>query len=147
MSIYHAGTGLIPDLQCDGSISLTCKSGEKVSDTFTIRNIGDPGSRLEWMIYDTPDYGSGSVWLFDPLNDKLTPEDGDFTVTATLTAPDTTGDYTGLIKIHAIGNPSDYCEIPISITVTKSKEIHSQVKLWLENHSIFYHIFQQFFNF
>ena len=144
MSIYHEGTGLEPDLQCDGSLSFTCKGGETVSDTFTVRNIGDPGSRLEWMIYDTPDYGKDSWWLFDSLIGKLTPEDGEFTVKATLKAPDKIGDYTGVIRIHAIGNASDYCEIPITLTVSKSREIHSQVQLWLEKYPFLVSLLQRF---
>jgi hypothetical protein len=134
MSIYHEGTGLEPDLQCDGSLSFTCKAGETMSDTFTVRNIGDSGSRLEWTVYDIPDYGTGSWLLFDPVMGKLTPEDGDFTVTATLKAPDDIGDYSGVIKIHEIGDPSDSCEIPVALTVKKSREVHPQVQFWLEQY-------------
>jgi len=143
MSLYHEGTGLEPDLQCDGSLSLKCKGGETVTDTFTIRNIGDPGSRLEWMIYDTPDYGSDSWWQFDPLFGKLTPEDGDFTVTANLTAPDDIGDYTGVIEIHTIGDPSDSCEIPITLTVKKSREVHSPFLNFLEQYPCLFPILRQ----
>ena len=124
MSIYYEGTGLEPDLQCDGSLSLSCKGGETVSDTFTVKNNGDLGSRLEWIVYDAPEYSSDSFWLFYPFRDALTPEDGELTVTATLTAPEEVGDYTGFIKIHAIGDPSDSCEIPVTLTVSKTKTLN-----------------------
>ena len=164
MSIYHEGTGLEPDLQCEGDLSLTCKAGETVSDTFIIRNVGDPGSRLEWMIYNVPDYGSESWCLFDSFNGILTPEDGELTITATLTAPADVGDYSGVIKIHAIGDPSDLCEIPITLTVkksreeqsknsnwsdpfsysiTKNKEINTPLLQFLENHSLLFPMLRQ----
>jgi hypothetical protein len=143
MSIYHEETGLKPDLQCDGSLSFTCKAGETMSDTFTVRNIGDPGSRLEWIIYDIPEYGIDSWLLFDPVQAKLTPEDGELTVTATLKAPNDIVDYSGVIKIHAVGDYSDSCEIPITLTVKKSRELRDQLQIWLEQYSHLFPIFHR----
>ena len=144
MSIYYEGTGLNPDLQCEGSLSLTCKAGKMASDTFTIQNIGDSDSRLEWMIYDVPDYGTGSWCLFDCLTGILTPQDGEFTVTVTLKAPNKIGDHVGVIKIHAVGDSSEHCEIPVTLTVTKkSREIHSSILQFLENHPHLFPILRQ----
>ena len=77
---------------------------------------------------------------------NLTPEDGEFIVTATLTAPDTTGDYAGVVKIHAVGDPSDSCEIPITLTVSKSKEMHSPIKSWLDNHPLMFPLLRLILN-
>ena len=120
-SIDGEGSGLIPNLQCEGSLSWTCKKGATVTGNFTVKNIGDANSRLEWIIDECPDFGT---WTCDPFKGSLTPEDGELTVTATLEAPKKVKDYNGVIKVIAVGDPDDFCEIPVQVNVPRDRAIN-----------------------
>jgi len=58
VSIYHDNlsiegetNGLESNLDCDGSLNwIDVPAGSTVTGNFTVENIGDPGSRLEWII-------------------------------------------------------------------------------------------------
>jgi hypothetical protein len=113
--------GLTPDLDAHGSLTWSnVKAGSTVTGTFTVSNIGDTQSRLDWKILSWPDWGT---WTFSPARgDNLHPEDGALNVTATIVAPSpcdfgyTSQTFTGNITIVNEENASDVCAIPISLT-------------------------------
>jgi hypothetical protein len=125
-SIDGEGTGLIPVIQCEGELSWTCKRGAILTGEFTVENIGDPGSRLEWLIEEYPlDLGT---WTFDPPRGSLVPEDGEQTVTVTL---ETKKEGAGIIKIPVIGESNDYCEIPVQVIFPRNRIKHFDQINWL----------------
>jgi PKD repeat protein len=118
----------VSDLGCTGSLSWSnVKGSETVTGSFTVENIGDPCSLLDWEVESYPDFGSD--WTFTPNDgDDLTPEDGVVTVEVSVVAPsiksmvkaaldDQEEEFNGIVKVINKDDPSDYCEIPVSITV------------------------------
>ena len=52
---------LIPDLNCHGELKWTdVKTETEVNGSFTVENIGEAGSRLDWEISEYPDWG---IWI------------------------------------------------------------------------------------
>jgi outer membrane protein assembly factor BamB len=103
------------DLDCDGSLSWDdVEPGSILTDYFTVENIGNPGSELDWEIIDWPEWGS---WAFIPSSgDDLTPEQGPVTVGVQVVAPDEENtEFEGEVKIINSGNPDDICTIPVSL--------------------------------
>jgi len=132
---YQCGDPIVPDLDCEGSLSWTdVEPGAIVEGSFTIENVGDPESRLDWDIDVYPEWGT---WTFDPENgDDLTPEDGQITVEITVEAPDEQNEeFEGEIKIVNIWNNDDYCTISVSLaTPANQQSINSpqlQILNWL----------------
>ncbi|MCJ7572508.1 MAG: hypothetical protein MUO82_11660, partial [Candidatus Thermoplasmatota archaeon] len=106
------------------------KQGSTVYGNFTVKNIGESGSLLDWEISEHPSWGT---WIFTPSEGSdLTPEAGEITVHVTLVAPKAksvslvynlykTEEFTGNVTIINQENPSDKEVMPVSITVSKSK--------------------------
>jgi hypothetical protein len=110
-----------PDLDCDGELTwIDVVPGETITDTFTIENIGDPLSELDWKVTEWPDWGD---WTFTPANGTdLTPEDGAFTIDVEVVAPDEEEkEFTGEIKLVNQENASDFCTISVSLTTPRSR--------------------------
>jgi len=118
----------VSDLGCTGSLSWNdVKGGDTVVGEFTVENIGNPCSLLDWEVDSYPDFGSD--WAFTPNDgDDLTPEDGVVTVEVSVVAPSVKSmvkyalvneddEFNGIVKVINKENPSDYCEIQVSITV------------------------------
>jgi C1A family cysteine protease len=105
-------TPLHPDLDCEGSLSWTkVKPGATVYGNFTVENIGDPTSELDWNIIEWPAWGN---WTFTPLSGTgLTPEDGSVTVLVQVVAPSEKNEFNGTVKIVNIHDPSDVVEITV----------------------------------
>ena len=120
-----------PDLECEGSLSWTdIKPGETVTGEFTIENVGDENSLLDWEIESHPeDWG---VWSFDhESGEDLTPEDGKITIEVEIVAPDIEEEtFTGEIKIVNLEDPGNSCIIAVSLTTPVSHE--SPFMLFLE---------------
>ena len=112
----------IPDLSCDGSLSWTdVKPGETVEGSFTVENIGESGTLLDWEVVDWPsDWG---IWTFTPLSgDDLTPEDEEVTINVSVVAPDEkNSEFFGEIKVVNKENSSDFCIIDVSLSTPKNK--------------------------
>jgi PKD repeat protein len=122
----------VPDLECEGSLSwIDVVQGTTVNGTFTVRNIGDSGSSLNWEVAGYPeDWGE---WTFTPSEGiGLTPDDFFLTVEVTLVAPkaksmllffslDDAEEFTGDITVVNSDNSGDSEVIPVSITVSKGK--------------------------
>jgi hypothetical protein len=112
---------MVPDLECEGSLSWTdIPAGGEVTGEFIVRNIGDDYSRLDWEVKNWPDWGE---WQFAHMSGyNLHPEDGDFTVEVTVTAPlEMDEEFTGQIKIRNKDDISDYETIQVTLKTPKTK--------------------------
>lgn len=122
-----------PDLSCYGSLSWTdVKPGTLVNGSFTIENIGDSLSLLDWEIVDWSTWGT---WTFEPLSgDDLTPEHEPYVIEVSVIAPDEKNSkFTGEVKIINSNNSSDFCIIDVSLATPKNQIMFLP---WLERHPI-----------
>ena len=121
-----------PDLDCNGALSwVDIKSGDVVTGSFTVENVGEPTSELDWEIESHPDWGT---WTFTPLNgDDLTPEDGPITVEVSVVAPDRKNkEFDGGIKIVNREANGDQCYIQVSLATPRIKTIDPLLFQFLE---------------
>ncbi len=105
-----------PDLDCSGSLSWTkVKPGVTVTGSFTVQNVGDSGSLLNWTVNDSSlTWGN---WSFNPSSgDGLTPESGSFTVVVSVVAPEQENTkFEGYLKVVNKNNASDFDTVLISL--------------------------------
>ncbi len=113
-----------PDLHCEKTelIWNDVGPGTEVTGDFTIENVGDPNSLLDWEITEWPNWGE---WSFNPNTGyDLSPEDGEITVELTITAPNNISkEFRGKIKIVNKENSSDYELINIYLKTPRNKVI------------------------
>jgi len=105
---------------CDGTLNWNnIKPGMTVKGNFTVENIGDTGSELDWTIDEWPEWGN---WTFTPSHGNgLTPEQEPIIVQVTVIAPDEKNhEFIGSIKVLNSKNSSNYCEISVSLTTPKT---------------------------
>ena len=109
-----------PDLDCEGSLSWTeVTPGETVAGTFTVENVGEAASELNWEIESTPDWGT---FTFDPDGGTgLTPEAGALTVDVEVVAPDDPEtEFAGEIVLVNSDDPEDTCVIDVALVTPMS---------------------------
>jgi hypothetical protein len=114
----------IPDLECVGDLSWEDVTPDStVTGSFTVENIGDSGSELNWEVTEFPEWGE---WTFSPDGGSdLTPEMGPQTVDVLVTAPsDKNKEFTGKVKVVNTDNSSDFCEINIYLKTPRTKSIY-----------------------
>ncbi|EMR74933.1 hypothetical protein MBGDF03_01118 [Thermoplasmatales archaeon SCGC AB-540-F20] len=126
----------IPDLYTIGSLSwIDVKAGSTVTDDFRVKNVGDPGSMLDWEVTEWPDWGT---WTFTPSSgEDLTPEDDYITVEVEVVAPDENEEnFTGEVKVVNLEDPDDFEIIDVSLTTPRNKafNIFLQFLSFLEQH-------------
>jgi hypothetical protein len=110
-----------PDLACSGNLRWTdITPKEKVTGSFSVINIGEPGSELDWMVIQFPDWGT---WTITPSSGyDLTPEEGPFTVNVSVIAPNKVNTkFSGSVKIGNKENRSDNCTISVSLQTPRNK--------------------------
>jgi len=122
----------VPDLDCEGSLSWTnVEPSSTVTGSFTVKNIGDPGSELDWEIIEWPDWGD---WSFDPDSGTGLPDGGSETVDVEVAAPDDPNtEFTGEVKVINSNDPTDYEIIPVYLkTPVNQNSMNSQVLEFLQ---------------
>jgi C1A family cysteine protease len=137
---------LVPDLQCEGSLSWAkVKPGATVLGNFTVQNVGEASSELDWVISEWPDWGE---WTFTPVNgEDLTPEAGTITVLVQVVAPSDKNEFNGTIKIVNTHDPSDfqtisvYMKTPVELFSLRS-QLFSLLSSLLERFPVFHHLIQ-----
>lgn len=138
---------LTPDLDCHGKLTWTdVKVGAEVTGSFTVENIGEASSRLDWEISEYPDWG---VWTFNPINGyNLKPEDGSVTIEVSVVAPeDKNKDFTGEVKIVNTENSDDYEIITVSLTTPRIRLSNFQfIEQLLSRFPILNQILEKIFN-
>lgn len=109
-----------PDLQINGTLNwCEVKPGSILQGTFTVKNIGEPGSKLTWNITEIPDWGT---WTFTPEHgENLTPENGTVTVQVSVKAPDEPNQrFLGHILIENMEDETDYGIVDVSLVTSKN---------------------------
>ncbi len=101
-----------PDLECEGELSWAkVKPGATVMGNFTVQNIGEPDSGLDWMVVEWPSWGE---WTFTPESGTgLKPEDGTINIVVNVVAPKDREEYNGTIKIVNTHDPGDFDTITV----------------------------------
>jgi hypothetical protein len=115
----------VPDLSCDGTLEWNnVTPNETVTGSFTVSNIGEAGSYLDWEISEWPTWGE---WTFTPSDgNNLKPEDGSTTVHVNVVVPNQENHlFTGEVKVENIENSSDYSTISVSLKT--GYKIHEKV--------------------
>jgi hypothetical protein len=105
------------DLDCNGALTWTTKTGATVTGDFQVGNIGDAGSLLNWKVDTYPSWGT---WTFTPSNGTDLAAGSWVTVDVSVVAPSEKNTFTGKVKIVNIDDPADYCEIDVSITTPRT---------------------------
>jgi C1A family cysteine protease len=135
-----------PDLNCEGSLSWTgIKPGGTVHGNFTVENIGDPASLLDWQVVEWPSWGN---WTFQPASGTgLTPEDSSIMVQVWVVAPSEKSEFNGTVKIVNIHDPTDFAVIPVYMkTPVINPQSHLQLlwQLFQERlHQVIYWLFHR----
>jgi hypothetical protein len=114
-----------PKLECNGSIIWNnVQPGTTVTNTFQIRNNGDPGSILNWQITGSPSYGT---WSYSPSSGTGLLPNSWIAITATCIAPNqgqTT--FTGDITVCNSDDATECCTISTSLTTPRYRSINIQ---------------------
>jgi|GEM_PF-1803010 len=136
----YVGQPPVPDLDCEGSLSWTdVPAGSTVTGTFEVKNIGEPGSLLNWEITSWPDWGT---WTFDPSSGTGLAAGDSTTVTATCISPKLPyvlnlllqeNEYTGNIVATNTDDPSDTDTVTVTL-VTPVNEPGIQGSQQSQNH-------------
>ena len=124
--LTNGWTPTYPDLNCEGSLNWpSVKPGATVTDSFTVENIGEPNSELDWEVVEWPTWGT---WTFTPISgDDLTPEDGPVTVQVTVVAPSEKNEFNGLVKVVNKHNPGDFEEIVVYMKTPVLEIVNQQL--------------------
>ena len=113
------------DLQSEGVLYwLDIIPGTTVEGSFTIENVGEPGSNIDWEIIIWPDWGE---WSFDPFSGtNLTPDGGPLTINVSINVPDNKNKhFNGYVKVIDIDNNINSCLVHVSLTTPRSRFIFS----------------------
>lgn len=110
------GEPAIPNLDCDGSLDWEdVAPGDTVTGTFTVSNVGEPDSLLNWEIESYPD-DWGENWSFDPESGMGLPEGDSVEVDVEVEAPDEENEeFEGEIVLVNSDDPADTCTIPVTL--------------------------------
>jgi len=103
----------VPDLTCDGTLDwVNATPNETVTGNFSVRNIGEAGSYLDWEIASFPSWGA---WTFMPSDgNNLKPEDGPAIISVDVVVPDVENYlFTGEIKVINRENSNDFFLVPV----------------------------------
>ena len=120
------------DLNIKGNLGWTnVNPGITVYGDFSVENIGDPESLLNWEIYSYPEWGN---WNFNPSSgNDLTPDQGEIKVQVSVVAPDEQEKiYNGKIEIVNKDNLSDCHVLEFSLSTPKTKFINSFIKQMID---------------
>jgi hypothetical protein len=111
-----------PDLDCDGSLSWTeVEPGAIVTGDFTVENIGEPESLLDWEIESYPDWGT---WTFNPDGGTGLLQGETETVDVEVVAPDDEEtNFTGEIVLVNSEDPDDTCVIDIRLSTPVNQQV------------------------
>jgi len=121
------------NLNSEGNLNwIDVKPRTTITSNFTVGNVGDALSNLDWEIAEWPSWGK---WTFTPSQgNNLKPVSGPFTVDVFVKVPDDRDqNFSGVIKIINKENDSDYELIQVSLATPANKNlINSQILQFLE---------------
>ena len=111
------------DLRTQGSLAWNDASpGEVLTGDFTVSNVGEPQSSLEWKVNGTPSWGTWS--LAPDSGENLTPEQGSVTVHVTGVAPASGGpSFHGEITVMNQEDPTDVGLVPVWLNLSHAEPV------------------------
>jgi hypothetical protein len=104
------------DLHSEGVLNWPdINAGSTVNESFTIENVGEPGSEINWEVLVWPDWGT---WSFEPSSgENLTPENGPLTINVSVIVPNQKNKhFIGFVKIVDVENSINSCIVHVSLT-------------------------------
>ena len=114
---------LVPYLDCEGGFNWTdVEPGSTVMGEFTVGNVGDSGSLLDWEVSEYPGWGN---WTFIPWEGyDLKPEVSPVTVGVSVVAPDEEdAEFSGFIKVVNREDSDNYEIIPVRLVTPRCNEL------------------------
>lgn len=135
----------VPVLSSSGTLKWTnIKTNVVVYNEFYIENIGDPNSILTWNIVEIPSWGEWN--FYPPSGTDLMPEHGQFTVRVEVLTPnEKQKNFSGNLKIVNVDDPSNYVNVPITLTTQKSTIVNRPILTILERFPRLLSIFELLF--
>jgi hypothetical protein len=132
-----------PDLECDGSLTWPDVAIEStVTGSFTVSNVGEAESSLNWEVSETPEWGTWTIT--PPSGGGLTPEAGALTVQVSVIAPpDKNTEFSGDLILTNLDDSSDTCTIPVSLITPHGTPLRPILLQYLENHPLMFPILRQ----
>jgi len=123
----------VADLECTGSLSWTgINPGDTVSGSFMVSNCGDSGSVLDWMIVESPGWGS---WSCTPDSGTGLSAGEDLVVNVSVVVPDEKmSEFNGNLTVMNLGDDTDQERIPVLVSTPKSgvRSAWSVLVEWLQ---------------
>jgi hypothetical protein len=116
-----------PDLECNGVLTWgNIEPGATVHGNFTVSNVGDPSSFLNWEIISYPDWGS---WSFTPSSGASLPSGESVNVQViSIAPPEEITEFQGDVTIVNSDKTGDFCVIHVILktpyTVIRQTRIH-----------------------
>lgn len=138
-----------PDLDTDGSISELVdyrQTPHTFHDSFTVTNVGEPGSELNWKISSYPDWGSFS---FNPSHGSNVGKGDDVTVGVTFSIGQYTTPYhtlSGDIKVVNSDDSNNFKLVSVTVDVPRCKILNSNFLILLKDHTNLFPILQKLIN-
>jgi hypothetical protein len=134
--VITGGYPKIPDLTCNGTLRWTkVKGGSTVTGNFTVGNIGQAGSLLDWEVSSWPTWGN---WTFTPASGVGLPAGISVTVSVSVVAPKQKNkQFTGSIEVRNKNDYTDNCTIAVSLKTPRSRT---------STEPIFINLLQRFFS-
>ena len=114
----------VPDLSVEGELTWEkVKPNMEARGSFTVENIGEEYSELDWTITEWPDWGD---WTFTPKGGiDLLPVDGKITVEVSVMVPeDENKEFTGDVKVVNTNNESDFEIIEVYLKTPRDRGIY-----------------------
>jgi len=101
------------------------KAGANVKGSFTIENVGESYSEIDWEVIVWPEWGD---WSFDPSSgENLTPDSGFLTINVSVDVPFRLHKhFNGYVKVVDVNNSINSCLVHVSLTtkLTRSTNLN-----------------------
>jgi hypothetical protein len=112
-------TTAVPSISCEGTLLWQkVKTGATVNGTILVSNDGEAGSQLDWEVDSYPTWGN---WTFTPESGTGLAEGDSVTITVEVVAPaEKKKTFTGTIKLINSDDPTDFCEIDVSLKTPRT---------------------------
>ena len=100
-----------------------------IEGNFTLTNIGESGSNLEWEITEYPEWGN---WTLNPISGVgLTPEAGSVKINVTIIAPDNeTEEFFGNLTVINKHDRDDYYNLHVYLETPRTKPLRFNLLSW-----------------
>jgi hypothetical protein len=117
------------------------KAGSTVKGSFTIENVGETGSEIDWEVLTWPSLGS---WSFKPASGKsLTTEYGPLTINVSVNVPNKKNkNFNGYIKIVDINNNINSCLVHVSLTTKLNRDFIFSFNSFIKRNIIVFLMFK-----